>query len=79
VWDQEEDIDALTPTGFKELVSVMGARAIQQEQGLHLCQICARRSATAGKNISFAHSSNKRVVIKAFACEAGDTFELSYP
>jgi hypothetical protein len=33
VWDQEEDIDVLTRTGLQELVSVMGAQAIQQEHG----------------------------------------------
>jgi hypothetical protein len=32
VWDQEENIDVLTSTGLQELVSVMGAQAIQPEQ-----------------------------------------------
>jgi hypothetical protein len=33
MWDQEEDIDVLTRTGLQELITVMGAQAIQQEQG----------------------------------------------
>jgi hypothetical protein len=36
VWDQEGDTDALTHTGLQELVSVMGAQVMQQEQGDHL-------------------------------------------
>jgi hypothetical protein len=79
VWDQEEDIDALTRTGLQELVNVMGVQAIQQEQAAPrvpelIPSLCDRR-----RNTSLAHHSNKPVFMKAFSYEAGDTFELSLP
>jgi hypothetical protein len=64
VWSQEEDIDVLTSTGLQELVSVMGAKAIQQEQVPPRVPDLSSSLRDRRENISLAHSSNKSIIMK---------------
>jgi hypothetical protein len=61
VWDQEEYIDVLSSIGLQELVSVMGAQAIQQEQDHPGVPESSPTLRDRREDTALAHTSNKRV------------------